>query len=104
VVEDDYFVAVELEHRLRHAGYEVVGVAVTAEEAVQMAAAHRPLLAIMDIRLSGPRDGIDAAVELLQDLMCPQFLQAHTATPRPEDVPKRQVRSDGLRNPTRRRR
>src|SRR4051794_16316892 len=54
----------ELEHRLQEAGYEVIGIAVTAEEAVTKAAAGHPDLAIMDIRLAGIRDGVDAAIEL----------------------------------------
>lgn len=65
IVEDDYFVATDLEHKLTEAGFEVVGVAVTAEEAIQLAAEAKPALAVMDIRLAGKRDGIDAAVELL---------------------------------------
>lgn len=38
LVEDDYFVALELESRLSEAGFEVVGIASTAEEALEMAA------------------------------------------------------------------
>jgi DNA-binding NarL/FixJ family response regulator len=64
IVEDDYFVAIALEQDLADAGFEVVGIAVTAEEALRLADLHRPALAVMDIRLAGARDGIDAAVEL----------------------------------------
>lgn len=64
MVEDDYFVALDLEHRLHEAGFFVVGVARTAEEAIDMAS-RQPDLAIVDIRLAGTRDGIDAAIELL---------------------------------------
>ena len=59
VVEDDYFVALELEHRLLDAGFDVVGIATTAEEALDKARSGNPDLAVMDIRLAGPRDGID---------------------------------------------
>ena len=38
VVEDDYFVALELEHQLTQAGFEVVAVAATAEDAKRLAA------------------------------------------------------------------
>jgi two-component system, response regulator PdtaR len=68
IVEDDYLVSVELDFRLREAGFDVVGVAVTAEEAVRLARSRKPALAIMDIRIAGPRDGIDTAIELLSDL------------------------------------
>jgi DNA-binding NarL/FixJ family response regulator len=65
IVEDDYFVATDLEHALTDAGFVVVGIAVTAQEAVDLSAATQPELAIMDIRLAGARDGIDAAADLL---------------------------------------
>src|SRR4051795_12889414 len=62
--EDDYLVAIGLEHNLQEAGFEVVGIAGTAEEAVGLAAELKPHLAIMDVRLAGRRDGVDAAIEL----------------------------------------
>ena len=64
VVEDDYFVAVELEHRLLDAGYDVIGIAATAEDALAKARSGKPDLAVMDIRLASPRDGIEAAKDL----------------------------------------
>lgn len=66
IVEDDYFVSLELEHSLTAAGLEVTGIARTAQQAVEMAAVQKPELVIMDIRLAGQRDGIDAAVELIE--------------------------------------
>jgi DNA-binding NarL/FixJ family response regulator len=64
LVEDDYLVGMEIEAGLRDAGCEVIGVAVTAEQAVMLAEAGRPRLVVMDIRLAGDRDGIDAALEI----------------------------------------
>jgi two-component system, response regulator PdtaR len=64
IVEDDYLVGMELEAGLRDAGYEVIGIVTTAEQAVALAGAQRPSLAIMDIRLASERDGIDAAIEI----------------------------------------
>ena len=66
VVEDDYLVALQAEAALSDAGFEVVGVAVSAEEAVTLAATRQPAVAIMDIRLAGTRDGIDAALEIFR--------------------------------------
>jgi DNA-binding NarL/FixJ family response regulator len=63
-VEDDYFVALELEHQLSSAGFEVIGIAATAEEAIRLGGSENPDLAIMDIRLAGHGDGVDAAIEL----------------------------------------
>ncbi len=68
VVEDDYLVGAQIETALEEGGFAVTGVAVSADEAIQMATAHRPALAIMDIRLAGKRDGIDAAIELFRGL------------------------------------
>jgi CheY-like chemotaxis protein len=65
VVEDEFFLAVQIEEWLREAGFEVVDVVYTAEEAVAVAAAERPGLVIMDIRLAGETDGIAAALDIL---------------------------------------
>lgn len=68
LVEDDFLVGMEVEAGLEEAGYEVAGVAATAEAAVALAAARRPALVIMDIRLASDRDGIDAALEIFRTL------------------------------------
>src|SRR5437868_5830917 len=65
IVEDDFFVATALENYLQEAGYEVVGTAMTAGEAIKMAAERAPALAIMDIRLAGAKDGVEAAIAIL---------------------------------------
>jgi DNA-binding NarL/FixJ family response regulator len=78
IVEDDYFVASSLEHRLMEAGYDVVGIAVSAAEAEQIARDKRPALAIMDIRLAGKSDGIEAAINLASNYGVPCiFATAH---------------------------
>jgi len=67
VVEDDFLIAMQTEIALAAAGFEVVGPATTAEEAVTLAGEAQPALAVMDIRLASTRDGIDAARQLYQD-------------------------------------
>lgn len=64
IVEDEFIVSLEMETALAEAGFAVVGVANTADQAVQYAASERPDLVVMDIRLIGQRDGIDAAIEI----------------------------------------
>jgi two-component system, response regulator PdtaR len=64
VVEDQYFVAVDSEMHLRSAGFECVGLAATAEQAIQLASELRPDLVLMDIRLAGEGDGVQAAIEI----------------------------------------
>ena len=68
IVEDDFLIAMQTETALTDVGITVVGLAATAEEAVLLARQHEPLLAVMDIRLAGRRDGIDAAGELFREL------------------------------------
>ena len=68
IVEDDYIVASELRNALDDAGFEVVGVADSADQAVDLARSTRPALAVVDIRLFGRRDGVDAAVEMVRTL------------------------------------
>lgn len=68
LVEDDFLVGMEMETGLEEAGYEMAGVAATAEEAVALAARRRPALVVMDIRLAGDRDGVDAALEIYRTL------------------------------------
>ncbi|MBY3321612.1 response regulator [Rhizobium laguerreae] len=79
IVEDEFLIALELEYRLRDAGFEVIGIAATAGEALSIAASDRPALAIMDIRLTDRTDGIQAAIELNATLGVRSiFASAHT--------------------------
>ncbi len=68
IVEDQYFVAVDCELNLRASGYECVGLATTAREAVDMAERERPDLVLMDIRLASRADGVDAAIVIFERL------------------------------------
>jgi two-component system, response regulator PdtaR len=68
IVEDDSLVAAEIEIALSDAGFDVAGVAATAEEAVGLAQSQRPTLIVMDVRLGGERDGIHAATEIFHKL------------------------------------
>jgi two-component system, response regulator PdtaR len=78
VVEDDWLVSTEIQSVLEDAGFAVVGIAGSAEEAVDLAGRHGPDLVLMDIRLRGLRDGIDAAIEIKSryGLRC-LFVSAH---------------------------
>ena len=81
IVEDDFLVAVDVETALLDAGFHVVGVAESAERAVELAALQKPTLILMDIRLAGGSDGIDAAIRIYreQGIRC-VFASAHTDT------------------------
>lgn len=79
IVEDDFLIAFDLEAALKDAGFVVVGVAASAEEALALAGKYSPSVVIMDVRLVGSRDGIDAALELYSrhGLRC-VFASAHS--------------------------
>jgi two-component system, response regulator PdtaR len=64
VVEDDYLVASDIEAALVEAGFDIAGIATTADEAMELAASQHPALVVMDIRLAGMRDGVDVALDL----------------------------------------
>ena len=67
VVEDDFLVAMQVETALVEAGFDLVGIAASAEDAIELATSQDPALVVMDIRLAGSRDGIDAALELFRE-------------------------------------
>lgn len=68
VVEDDYLIALDIEAGLLAEGFSLAGLATSADEAINLALSTKPALALMDIRLLGKRDGIEAALELYRDL------------------------------------
>ena len=78
VVEDQRAAAGALKMRLRGLGYDVSAVARDGIEAIEKAAALRPDLILMDIRLGDGIDGIEAARRIRSKLDIPVvFLSAH---------------------------
>src|SRR5499433_324623 len=61
VVENERIVSMDMQRRLKNLSYDVVGAAVSGEEAIQKAEMYRPDLVLMDIMLDGQMDGIQAA-------------------------------------------
>ena len=61
VVEDNPVVAAMIRHYLDKSEYVVAGMVTSGEEAIVMAGECRPDLALMDVELAGPMDGIEAA-------------------------------------------
>ncbi|MDZ7337823.1 MAG: response regulator [candidate division KSB1 bacterium] len=71
VVEDESIVARDVESMLRQLGYDVVGLATSGERAVAMAQEKRPDLVLMDIKLRGAMDGVEAAERITGSLSIP---------------------------------
>lgn len=61
IVEDEQLVAVDLEGHLTRLGYRVLDTLASGEEACAKVKLARPDLILMDVRLAGPMDGIEAA-------------------------------------------
>lgn len=68
IVEDEALVASCIEEVLGELGFGVAGIAASGPEAIALAAANLPALALVDIRLTGPIDGIELACRLRQEL------------------------------------
>jgi CheY-like chemotaxis protein len=79
IVEDEVIVAMDLQQRLEELGYLVVGNAVSGAEALQQAGTLAPALVLIDIRLQGSMDGIEAANEIRRCFDIPVvYLTAHS--------------------------
>jgi two-component system, cell cycle sensor histidine kinase and response regulator CckA len=79
IVEDEQIVAADLSARLKRMGYQPVGSAARADQAVALAGELRPDLVLMDIRLEGGTDGVAAAREIYQKFRIPSvFVSAYS--------------------------
>jgi len=78
VVEDEIIIAKDLQYILIDLGYNVPYIVSSGEEAIKIAKAIKPDLTIMDIKLSGELDGIEAAMQIHKSLDIPTiFLTAY---------------------------
>ena len=64
IVEDEAIIAADLASKLGKLSYEVIGTTARGEDAVEMACSLKPDIVLMDIRLKGSMDGIEAAEEI----------------------------------------
>jgi PAS domain S-box-containing protein len=65
IVEDQKIVAADLESTLSSLGYVIAGAAASGEEAIAKAGSLHPDLVLMDIRLRGQMDGVEAAQTII---------------------------------------
>jgi DNA-binding NarL/FixJ family response regulator len=71
IVEDEFLIADTLADMVASLQLEVCATADTASRAVALAQFHRPELVLMDVRLKGEADGVDAARAIHEVLDCP---------------------------------
>jgi len=79
IVEDEILIAEELKERLSRLGFSVIAAVDSADEGIAIATRERPDLVLMDIRLKGKKDGLQAAKEIRQQVDVPiVYLTAHS--------------------------
>jgi len=89
IVEDAGIVAMELRRILDGLGYTVTGIAGSGEEAITMCLASRPDLILMDIKLPGKLNGIEASKEIRKSVAVPViFTTAYSDSETIEEVQK----------------
>jgi len=71
IVEDDSLVAMGMRLYLESRGHTVLAVAATGQNAVDMAVDAEPDLVLMDVRLKGEMDGLEAAERILAQRTLP---------------------------------
>lgn len=64
VVDDEFLIAEGLRLQVEDMGLDVCATAATAEDAIDLAQRHRPMVVLMDMRLRGDKDGVDAALAI----------------------------------------
>jgi len=64
IVEDEYLIANDLSSMLKRMGYEVLDILSCGEDVLQKVSEVSPDLVLMDIRLGGDMDGIEAAKQI----------------------------------------
>lgn len=76
IVEDETILAMNLQDRLADLGYEIAGCVGTGETAIESACAEKPDLVLMDIRLKGNMDGIEAANRIWEQCGIPVIIMS----------------------------
>jgi CheY-like chemotaxis protein len=81
IVEDERIVAKDLQQTLAELGYDAFAIASSGDEALACASERCPDIVLMDIRIKGPRDGIETAEILKKRFDVPVvYLSAHADT------------------------
>jgi CheY-like chemotaxis protein len=71
VVEDEAIIALDIQYILSKIGFGQSEIVCSGEESIRRVAAGKPHLVLMDIRLKGKLDGIQAAREILAQYQVP---------------------------------
>lgn len=78
IVEDQGIAAIDQACIVDNLGYDITGIAISGEEAIEQAGREKPDLILMDIVLAGEMDGRKAALEIQKLYQIPViFVTAH---------------------------
>ena len=86
IVEDEPFVALELEELLLDEGFEVVGSAANAAQAIDLGRRHRPDLALLDLNLADGLTGPRIAKTLVNERLATVVFVTGQANLLPSDL------------------
>jgi DNA-directed RNA polymerase specialized sigma24 family protein len=70
IIEDEALIAQDIEFIARDLGHQVIGIARTHKEAIELSKGRRPGLILADIQLADGSSGLNAVNDLLQDFDC----------------------------------
>jgi DNA-directed RNA polymerase specialized sigma24 family protein len=71
IIEDEAFIALDLEGLVESLGHQTIGVARTHSEAIELTKSKKPGLILADIQLADGSSGLEAVKELLRSLEVP---------------------------------
>lgn len=87
IVEDDRITVLALQRAMTQRGHAVVACVASAAEAMAAVQAYRPDAVLLDIRLSGPQDGLGVGVDI-QTLWSTPVIYLSGSTPRQLGLPE----------------
>ncbi|PRD43992.1 response regulator [Phyllobacterium phragmitis] len=67
IIEDEPLIAMDIEQMVQSLGHEVVGIARTRQEALELYKSTKPRMVLADIQLADGSSGIDAVNDILQN-------------------------------------
>lgn len=71
IIEDEPIISMDLESIVTDLGHEIIGVAATHQEALELASEQQPGMILADIKLLDGSSGIDAVKDILKDFQIP---------------------------------
>jgi two-component system, response regulator PdtaR len=68
MVDDEFLIVMSLSTLIEDLGMDVCATAAAADDAVALAQERHPSIVLMDVRLQGEKDGVDAAIAIHENV------------------------------------